>query len=300
VGGTVTIIADGVDLSKTTIHGKANNTTGTIGGLELVLNSGKLSQVIDSFVTREDATIRLGCDQTDPITLNKSFNLDLNGCNASGITVAAGKTLTVYDSATDDYKVLDEQGYGILSATGDVAVKEGYAVRTEASGKSYHRKEFRLVAAALRPSAAGIYYTGGFRLNDLFRQDVESYGVVLSLKANPKLGKADCQASTLTQWSDTGKGNGTLLNGIMKPDNTDRVNAQYAQTAIYGVAYIKHTNGTVEYSGVVRYTLQSLVEQADTMWQDLNQAQKDSLLDLYRTYTGVMTDWNIPNTKSAA
>lgn len=300
IGGTVTIIADGIDLTATTIHGKANNTTGTIGGLKLVLNQGQLSQVVDSFVTREDATIRLGCDQTEAVTLNKSFNLDLNGCDASGITLSQGATLTVWDSATDDYKIEDAQGYGILSATGNVVAKEGYSIREEATGKSYHRREFALTNVNLRPGSAGIYYTGGFGLNELYRKDIAAYGVVLSINPNPRLYKSDCIASVLTSWPETGKGQGTILTGIMKETNPDDMNARNAEMPVYGVAYIRYTDGTVEYSTVVRYTLKDLIQQADAMWQDLDQTQMEGLLELYRSYSAVMESWNIPNIKSAA
>lgn len=299
VEGTVTVVADGVDLSKTTIYGKAKNTTGTVGGLKLVLNKGQLSQVADSFITRDGVALQLGCEQTTPVTLNKSVTLDLYGCDATGITVAEGATLTVYDSATDDYTVLDDTGYGILSATGDIAVKEGYARRIEATGISCHRKEFQLSAVTLRPGTAGIYYTGGFRLNDLYRQEVKNYGIILSVNTNPKLGKDGCEASGLTQWSQDGKGYGTVLSGIMKPENTLETNIANAEKAVYGTAYIQYTDGTVEYSGAVRYTFRQLVETCDMMWQQLTPAQKEGLLELYSTYTGVMEDWNIPNIRSA-
>lgn len=300
INGTVTIVTNGVDLSKTTIYGKPNNTTGTIGGLELVLNEGELSQVADSFITRDDVTVVLGCDQTEPVTVNNSFYLDLSGCDASGITVAEGATLTVYDSATDDYIVRDEQGYGILSAAGNVVAKEGYVIREEPTGNSYHRREFVLDSVTLRPGVAGIYYTGGFGLSDLYAEDVAAYGVVLSLNPYPKLNKTGCESSVITDWPEDGKGHGTLLSGIMKETNTDECNAQNAEQTVYGVAYIQYKDGTVEYSGIARYTFRQLIEAIDAMWKDLIPSQKAGLLELYDTYTNVMSDWQIPHIHAAA
>jgi len=298
VTGTVTVILDGIDLTANTIHGKANNTTGTIGGLKLVVNKGQLVDVADNFVTRDGVDIVLGCDQTEAVTLNYSCNLDLGGCDAT-ITVADGKTLTVCDTATDDFKVLDAQGYGILTATGTTVAKEGYVVREETAGKSYHRRELKLDNVVLRPSATGIYYTGQFGLNELYRGDVESYGVVLSLDPDPILGKDGCAWTVLTQWPDTGAGYGTVLQGIMTQNGGYSSNKANAERVVYGVAYIKYTDGTVEYSNYAQCTLRQVVEASDAMWNDLTQPQKEGLLAMYGDFAKIMRSWNIPNIKAA-
>ena len=299
--GTVTVVADGIDLAANPILGKANNTTGTIGGLKLVLNKGELADVAENFVTMDGTEIVLGCDQTKAATLNYSCNLDLNGCDAT-ITVAEGKTLTVWDSSTDDFDVLDKNGnrtYGILNATGNAVAKEGYLVREETTGKSYHRKSLELGGVTLRPAIGGIYYTGQFGLNELCRDNVACYGVVLSIKENPELDKEGCEHSTLTTWPQDGAGHGTVLSGIMKKDGGFTANSRNAATKVYGVAYIKYTDGTVEYSEAASFSLQELVEYSDAMWQGLDQTQKDGLLELYSGFKSVMKFWNIPNIKAA-
>jgi len=301
VTGKVTVIADGIDLTAIPVYGKGSKSTntGTIGGLKLVVKKGELADVADTFVTRDGVDIVLGCDQTKAATLNYSCNLDLNGCDAT-ITVADGKTLTVCDTATDDFKVLDAQGYGILTATGTVTPKEGYVVREETAGKSYHRRELKLDNVVLRPSATGIYYTGQFGLNELYRGNVESYGVVLSLDPDPILGKDGCAWTVLTQWPDTGAGYGTVLQGIMTQNGGYSSNKANAERVVYGVAYIKYTDGTVEYSNYAQCTLRQVVEASDAIWNDLTQPQKEGLLAMYGDFAKLMRSWNIPNIKSAA
>jgi hypothetical protein len=298
VNGIVTLIADGMDIGTYPINGKAKNSTGTIGGLKLVLNQGELADIAESFITRDGVDIVLGCDQIDTAKLNYNCNLDLNGYDVD-IVMASGKTLTVWDSATDDYKVLDEQGYGILSAAGTVVVRDGYKVRTENGGNSYHRWDFVLDKVTLRTSNAGIYYVGQFGLNELFRAEVESYGVVLSLNAKPALDKEDCLYTCLTDWTAGGKGNGSVLSNIMDTDNSDDTNAANAERVIYGVAYIKYKDGTVDYSNQVCITLKTLVECIDVSWNSLTQAQKDGICGMYEQFSTVMKDWNIPNIKAA-
>jgi hypothetical protein len=126
--GKVTVVADGIDLTKTPIYGKAANATGTIGGLKLVLNKGELADVADTFVTMDGTEIVLGCDQTKAATLNYSCDLDLVGHDAT-ITVATGKTLTVCDTTDGEL--------GVLAATGTTAPAEGYEEIAVTGGKSY-------------------------------------------------------------------------------------------------------------------------------------------------------------------
>ena len=296
--GTVTVIADGIDLTRCALYGKANNTSGTIGGLKLMVNQGELADVAEDFITKDGTEIILGCDQTKTATIPYSINLDLNGCNGN-IAVADGKTATVCDTATDDFKVLDEQGYGVLTATGTVVAKDGYDTREEVGGTSYHRQTIRLNGVTLRPTAAGIYYNGQFGLNELYRENVECYGVVLSLKADPALDKEDCIWSELKTWSETGAGYGTVLTGIMTKDGGYSTNRRNADMVVYGVAYIKYADGTVEYSNHASYTLKQVVEASDTMWSDLTETQKNGLLDMYKDFSNVMKSWNIPNIKAA-
>ncbi|MBO5867415.1 MAG: hypothetical protein J6Q54_00715, partial [Oscillospiraceae bacterium] len=299
VNGIVTLIADGMDIGTYPINGKAKNSTGTISGLKLVLKQGELADIAASFVTMDGVDIVLGCDQIDNAKLNYSCNLDLNGYDAQ-VVMASGKTLTVCDSATDDYIVTDDIGYGVLEVTGTVVAKEGYVARTETIGTSYHRREFGLDKVTLRSSNAGIYYVGQFGLNDLYQAEVASYGVILSLSPNPTLDGEDCRYTSLTQWPAGGLGYGTILADIMKTTNSDDVNRENANSVIYGVAYIRYTDGTVEYSDEARITLKVLVEHIDTIWNSLSNAQKEGLLAMYEQFNSVMTDWNIPNIKAVA
>ena len=299
VGGTVTVILNGIDLTTNTIHGKANNATGTIGGLKLVLNQGQLANVADSFITRDGVDVVLGCDQTEAVTIPYSVNLDLKGCDAANVTIADGKTATVKDSATDDYTVEDAQGYGILSATGTCVPAEGYVVVEEENGFSYHKKELALTNIAIRSSAAGIYYVGQFGMDEVLREDVIAYGVILSVNPNPTLGGEGCQYTRFTSWGNTTTGNGTLLTGIMKPTNTYSLNKRNSETVVYGRAYLETKDGIV-YSEETGFSLRQAVEKADAVWEDLTQSQKDGLIAMYQTYTNVMRFWDIPNIKAAA
>ena len=300
VTGTVTMIADGIDLTAIPVYGKVAKTTntGTIGGLKLVVNQGELADVAANFITKDGTKVVLGCDQTKTATISKDVELDLNGCDAT-ITVADGKTVTAFDSATDDFILDDAQGYGVLTATGTVVAKAGYEEIEEVGGKSYQRKNVQLTNVVLRPSVAGMYYTGTMQLNEQAQQRVECYGVVLSLKPDPALGKEGCIHSELTTWAEDGTAYGTVLTNIMDKNNGYSTNKSNADMVVYGVSYIKYKDGTVEYSNAGSYTLKQAVEASDAMWSDLTETQKTGLLDMYKDFTNVMRNWNIPNIKAA-
>ena len=292
MGKSLTVVADGVDLTTMAIYGRSGTSDGTTKYLPatLILNSGELADVADTFIAREDATIILGCDQAKTAVINLSCNLDLAGHNAT-ITVADGKTVTVCDTTDGEL--------GVLAATGATAPAEGYEEIAVTGGKSYQRKNLMLSAVSLRPSVAGMYYTGTFRLNEQAQAQVECYGVVLSLNADPKLGKEGCAYSQLTEWAPDGTAYGTILTGIMTKDGGYSANKRNANTMVYGVSYIKYKDGTVEYSDSGCYTLRQMTEASDTMWDTLTDIQKQGLLDMYSDFSNVMMSWNIPNIKAA-
>ena len=156
----------------------------------------------------------------------------------------------------------------------------------------------QLQSVSVRPSVAGIYYTGQFNMDAADRENLACYGVVLSLKENPKLGKDGCAWSELTEWSESGAGYGTVLTNIMTKDGGYSSNKANAEMVIYGVAYIKYKDGTVAYSDSASCTLRQLAETSDTMWDQLTDVQKDGLLDMYKGFSNVMSAWNIPNIKA--
>ena len=195
------------------------------------MNQGNLADVADTFVQREDATIILGCDQTENATL-PSCNLDLNGFDAN-ITVAEGATVTVWDSATDDYTVEDAQGYGILTSTGNVVAKDGYV----AAGGGFHKFGGQYISSvSLRPSNAGIYYSATFLADEVLLAELET-GVAVSLADMPT---ADFETDEDTLYA---KGShGVLVQNILKGDAED---ADRAIMDIYAASYVKLPDGTV-------------------------------------------------------
>jgi len=159
--------------------------------------------------------------------------LDLAGYDITG-TLTVDGTLTVYDSATDDYDVSDGV-YGQITGTvtGALAAKEGYI----AAGGGFHKFGGQYISGvSLRPSNAGIYYSATVLADEVLMEALEA-GVAVSL--------ADMPGSDFETDEDTlyAKGNhGVLVQNILKGDNED---ADRAIMDIYAAAYVKLPDGTV-------------------------------------------------------
>ena len=156
--------------------------------------------------------------------------LDLNGYDITGNLTVDG-TLTVYDSATDDYDVSDGI-YGAITGTvsGNLQAAEGYI----AAAKGFHKFGGQYISGvSLRPSNAGIYYTATFLADEVLLRELET-GVAVSLVDMPT---ADFATDADTLYT-TGT-NSVLIQNILKGD------ADRAIMDIYAASYVKLPDGTV-------------------------------------------------------
>ncbi|MBR2311023.1 MAG: hypothetical protein IKA47_10915 [Oscillospiraceae bacterium] len=226
------------------------------------------------------------------LTITKSITLDLNGYNIVGNFTANGCQLL--DSQTDDYTVKDSFGYGKI--TGSIigaAPLDGYLYVKESDGQSFHKITVNMDKVTLRAGSAGIYYTGEFLYDEVLAQKVTAYGVTMS--TSNKSPVADDTDSTCKY---TTSATSTLLSNILSGSADD---ANNATMNVYASAYVKFTDGSIQYSESTATNLKALVETIDgKLWNSLSAAQQEAMLQMYETYEDVMRSWNIPNIKNAA
>jgi len=211
VEGTVTILAAGGDLGQLVLHGTAANDTGKVG----------------------KAVLQLAQDLPYAITVDPNFTLNLNGHAITGNLTVDG-TLTVYDSATDDYDVSDGI-YGEITGTvtGNLQAAEGYI----AAADGFHKFGGQYISSvSLRPKNAGIYYTATFLADEVLLRELET-GVAVSLVDMPT---ADFATDADTLYT-TGTSS-VLIQNILKGDAED---ADRAIMDIYAASYVKLPDGTV-------------------------------------------------------
>ena len=190
------------------------------------------------------AVLQLNRDVESDITVDPELILDLNGHDITGNLTVDG-TLTVYDSATDDYDVSDGI-YGEITGTvtGTLVAKEGYI----AAADGFHRFGGQYISGvSLRPGSAGIYYTATFLADEVLLGELET-GVAVSLADMPG---ADFETDEDTLYA---KGtHGVLVQNILRGDADD---ADRAIQDIYAAAYVKLPDGTISISETeVAYSL---------------------------------------------
>ena len=213
IKGGVTLIPKGTDFTK----------------LPLVARYPSLS----ASYTTDWILVKLGGDMTTDVTLDPAMALDLNGFDITGNVTVDG-TLTVFDSATDDYDVSDGV-YGEITGTvtGTLVAAEGYI----AAAKGFHKFGGQYISGvSLRPRNAGIYYTATFLADEVLLAALET-GVAVSLADMPGA-DFETDADTLYTVGTTG----VMIENILTGDAED---IDRAIADIYAASYAKLPDGTV-------------------------------------------------------
>lgn len=247
--------------------------------------------------------LRLLEDVTEEVTIDKNVILDLNGFDLVGdVAASSGAVLVVKDSQTDDYTIEDVAGYGRLIGTvSGVQADAGYLMITGEEGVSFHRIDLSIHAMTLRPSVVGVYYQSNFAGDEIVAQNVERYGIALSVRGIPTQ-----EDMGICSWYDTftaGDGrntaNGTLLRGVMKQTNSQSENEAQAEMLVYGRAYILTKDGQYVLGDAVSRSLRQQVELINDQWDALSPDQTVAVLEMYENYKTIVGKWNIPNIQSA-
>ena len=237
--------------------------------------------------------------------LTRDLYLDLNGCDVAGVNTGAYK-LICKDTATDDYSSETADTYGCLPAGTAAQAAPGYLAA--ADGVSFHKYDLAVTAVNLRPANAGIYYSCTFRGDELVKARVSRFGVAMSLKADMteelwKEAIAGDPESKTCVWYDgalweTGENtsNGVLVQNILKSELSDGENQTRAEMAVNGVNFLELTDGTWLFGNSGSYSLQQVVEAAN----DTLTTFPDALLQMFRAYESLMSQWKTDRIAAAA
>ena len=229
----------GENVSAAAVYGSPRTNGHIYGDAVVILKGADLSQVPvkekypDTKGTTAGHTLILAADIATNVTMDSAYELDLNGHDITGNLTVSG-TLTVYDSATDDYTVADGICGEITgTVTGTLIAAEGYI----AAGNGFHKFGGQYIrSVSLRPRNAGIYYSATVLADEILLKELET-GVAVSLVNMPG---TDFETDGDTLYA-TGT-HGVLVQNILKGDSED---ADRAITDIYAASYVKLPDGTV-------------------------------------------------------
>lgn len=245
--------------------------------------------------------IKLLKNNSETVTVSGDCTVDLHGFDLTG-NVTVGGTLYVKDSATDDFTVNDDAGYGEVAAaivaTGKVQAADGYLPL----GNSFHKYILQLTKINLRPNSTGLYYTGDIKVDEAVQDQIDRFGIAVSTNSETPTADPDDAKSRYTAYGkesyDDGKATSVLIRDIMDGQGADAVDAA---TMIYGCPYIRFLDGTYFYGEIVSANLQQLTEVIDEKsWDNLNLTQNRALMAMYDQYSEAMSGWKLTNMPTSA
>ena len=253
--------------------------------------------------------IRLNENVSYTVSVNADTYLDLNGRSVTGkVQIAEGKTLYCMDAATDDYTVADGAYGKLTDVNGNVAgipqgtglVSNPYLMHTENGEITFHCMGLRLTAMTLRGEQGGVYYKSAFGGDEIVKQYVAAYGVVLSVKGEPTADnfEEECEATRYTDFEAGGMDadkTSTLLYNIFSTERNDLLNRAYSAMPIYGRAYIELTDGTLVFGDTAKRSFKEQIELVNDMWYELNITQRDSAYTLYEKFPAILDSWDVMN-----
>ena len=304
--GTVTVVADGVDLSQVTLKNAAGSASGTVTKGVLCYASGD-AVLVEGFDEYHIDTAKGGkVTLTEELTVNKIIGggtVELAGNNLIGVpqaptddediapdevveALAVEGVLGVSDTKTDDYNVSDGV-YGLVTKITGLKGAEGYAKVSAEAGDSFHKVDTALTTVTLRPSVAGVYYTGSFTMDAVAAENVTT-GMAVSLENEaPVVEENGTSLHTVGTTS-------ALITNILTGAADDGIKAQ---KRIYARAYVQDSDGNIQYSQTVHVSLQQLAESIDAkLWGQLDDTQKEGLKAMYQNFA-VVKDWKVDHLK---
>ena len=273
---------------------------------------------VDSYT---DGVIVLCKTVAEDITVKNDAVLQLAGYSITGkITVEEGATLYCLDTGTDDFDVTDGEYGKLIDVTGKVAgvpadkglSEDSYLAVNEDGVWSFHRVKLEIYAMTLSVNGTddkqepGLYYKSHFLADKMAAEKIASYGVALSVIANPTERNLEtkCRYSTHTgfesgPYGNLGNNSSTLLTGILKNANDEKTNRRNLNMDVYGRAYAKTEDGQILFGiGVCRSLAQQL-QGIDGMVASLSENQVDAVVKLYNKFKGILADYELSGIAAA-
>lgn len=155
----------------------------------------------------------------------------------------------------------------------------------------YKLVDLQLTTVSLRPSAAGLYFTGSF---DIARDvEVARRGIVVSVYNALPVADGSDPGSLWTKGTTS-----VLIKNILSDKVEDSSNQNRAAMPIYARAYVELADGSYIYGDVVEVNLRQVVEMVDARLSLLSVSQKDAITDMYVKFKNVLDTWDVPNLKA--
>ena len=149
----------------------------------------------------------------------------------------------------------------------------------------------KITSMVLRPGCAGVYYRCALSGDT---SQVAAWGVAMSTQQMPDRDNLETHC-LYTRITGADTGNGALLSGVLKQENTAEANRERAEMTVYGRPYVEMKDGQLLFGDGVGYTFCQLLGLIDEQVSALSAVQKDGVSAMYEDYLGVTYRWGLPN-----
>lgn len=237
-----------------------------------------------------------------PVT-GGDYVIDLAGHN---VTITGSGSVTLFDSANADYET-----YGTATVVNvavnnsfktNVAGEDYYMVKTADTKYTFHRMGVDIIGVSVRPSRAGMYYTGMWKCDDLLAAKVTSFGVAASVRNQPGEDFATDSDTVCAPYAEAftsgATGNGVIITDIVK-GNTYQNNSR-SKKKVYAVAYVTfdEDNAVAIGGGEKAQSLYSTLQMAeDNIYAYASLV--DTLKEFQDTWTANGANWDFDFTLTA-
>ena len=273
------------------------------GGLQIAAAATVKNGTYTWFV--DNAAMMAAYDATSDYMLVAPGELVLDGgtytVDLAGQTVNITGTGAVYgmDSANDTYKTYGSASFGPQVTLAGVKAQAGnktYFAVQEGNTYSFHRVGMDITSVSLRPGNAGLYYSALWQCDDVLADQIDAFGVAVSLDSAPGddfVAQGKSLYTRQEEFENGATGNGVLVSEILKTDRA-ALNSTYAQRPIYAAAYI--TMSGENYTGAAEsYSLHSMLKLlSDEIYEYYPHAEKlQSFMDLWDDHGLTGDDWDL-------
>ena len=219
------------------------------------------------------------------------YVVDLRG---NDVQFTGSGNVTCFDSDNDTFETFGTatfDGVSLVNTEHTQQQDKTYLTLEDNGVYSFHRYTVRLSSVSLRPSAAGIYYTGTWECDDTLKEAIDGFGVAVSIYGTPAEDFQEDGHSRYTLFPKSAfecgvKKTGVLITGILKDTSAERIalNATYAENDIYATAYLR-INGVNYVGSSMAHSLRDVVETIHT-----NRDSYASYAEAMRSFLGGWTD----------
>ena len=214
----------------------------------------------------QNADAVAACDLTEyvrvytdePIALTKDCYVDINGH-----TVAVSGAYTLYGMDSAAHNGNDSTGKAVLSEEvkyeSDYTAPNSmrYIALAEGSDVTWHCLDMKITSVSLRPGTAGLYYSAQWNLDSTMAQQVETFGIAVSLTRMPTAAFTEDVLYTQMTADQLQTGveiPGAIIENIFSAEGAfemdgseftgDAANMLRGQQKIYATPYVMLTDGT--------------------------------------------------------